>query len=384
MRNFLSILGTVFQEPRVLAEAWKKQVNLPPNYWRTQLAMFVLVCSSKNELPRALRYNYCPLFWFTNILVLLLPAILLIAGVMKLAILIARTLGTFAITPGTEYIESWCADRKAVRETVKVEKKKRRLLAVKYDDRSPDFELLSDGQDRFEAAIQYKLPENFSFNDPVIVEIIASDWVANRAVMYYLSFRQIFSTNHETKLRELREAWRAKEQENTKKQLEEIKRKEAVDADWNKIFSSIFYWSKIICKALLFIVSVPLIALLAWGIYVALIFLAKGVVWLGAALFVTHLKVTLLCIGIAIAFAVVIFGIVIFVQSGALREKVWEPFIDFLENRVAPFFGVLFKPFAFAGKKIAGFFTFLTNFIRMFYSENCPGITYTDEVPSGK
>jgi hypothetical protein len=376
MKNFFASLGTIFQEPRILAEAWGGQVNLPPNYWRTQLAMFTLVCSSRKELPRALQFNYCPLFWFTNILVLLLPAIISIAVVIKLVTTIANFVGTFGIEPAGTFIDTWCTNRKEVRATVKEAKKLHTLRSVVYDDRYPNYEKLLEGQDRFERHVRHYLDEGFSFDDPRIPELFA----VNQDVMYYVAFRKIFTTNHETKLRELREAWLKAKEQKTKQEIAELERVKAVEKDWNKIFSNIFYWSKIICKALLFVVSVPLTALLCWGLYQLLIIIINCVGWLLHVIFIQNLITTVYVVGGIVLVASIIFGIVIFVQSGALRDRIWDPFVEFLENRIFPVFCFCGRPFAFIGRKVAGGFTFLFNFFRMFYSENCPGVVYTDEM----
>lgn len=379
MKNFFSSIFTIFQEPRILAEAWGGTVNLPPNYWRTQLAMFVLLCSNREELPRALRYNFCPLFWFTNILALLSPLIFMLAVLIKVSIFLSKGLVAIGIEPTTTAIDAWVSTHKEQRGIDRRQREKSKLINTVYDDRNPDYLKLIKGRERFERHIREDMGEGFSFSDPAFFVKLADHWHINPSVMYYAAFRKIFTTNYETKLRELSDAYDKKLEEQNIKDRAEYQSKQQIEKDWNKIFSSIFYWSKLLCKALLFVATVPAAAVIAWVLYYLATLLYQGVSWLCMQLFVIHLMPTLGFIAGFIFLIAVVMGIVALVDSGVLSEKVGQPIATFFKKVVLPVLVFLVSPFGWIALTIGKIFKFVVNFIRMFYSENCPGVVYTDE-----
>lgn len=72
----MKLIDSLLQKPRIIAEALTiHHVDLPPDYWRFRLASWFFRRNVVSH-PSALTRNFCPLFWFTNILV---PVFVLVA-----------------------------------------------------------------------------------------------------------------------------------------------------------------------------------------------------------------------------------------------------------------------------------------------------------------
>lgn len=70
----MTIVHSILSEPKTIAKAvLGDELKLPPDYWRFRLAQYILREERVEYLPSFLRHYYCPLFWLTNLFVLILP-----------------------------------------------------------------------------------------------------------------------------------------------------------------------------------------------------------------------------------------------------------------------------------------------------------------------
>lgn len=377
MKHFFKILRTLFSEPRILRETWDKEVHFPENYWRTELCVYFLWQDDKDDLPNALRYNFCPLFWFSNLVLLIAPLWLPVYLIIKGLNLFCET----AVTPGLESVQAWNTERKA---TIRLEKKhdeRERIKNTKFDPANVNINLLRRGK----AFINCLIWETGSISvestedDPVNSKVV--NWDNPRLLeecdeeeAYFMAFRRLYGAQWPQEYARLEAAAEEKDKKEIELQRAEAKRAQQVQSDFNKMFASIFNWSKIICKAILFLVALPVIYFVAIGCYKLAVWLFYAVGWLLWVMFVENLSTTAIVIAIIVGIVVFI-GLMVYLFS----ERIIQSLVGETFAKLEPIFEAILSPFVWVCKKIGAMASFCFNFVRMFYVSNCPGIKYPDD-----
>lgn len=357
-------LATLQYERQYISDAlFKGGVNIGEDYWRLRLAMFVLLVNDLNELPAPLRKNFCPLFWFTNFLVITAP----IWGMIYFLVWLSKVIYQGPVEKTLDAVISVKERREKirteVRERMNAEKRKSRV----FDERKVIYRDLSWGHtfigDYLETLVHRKVipsATDVDWNSPALLDGVFDD-----DITYYIKFRRQYGDLWAEKLAEFRAADDAAK---TKK-AEEEQRKAVLDRkneeEFRQILTGVFSWSKAFCKAILIVVSVPAILALAWLVYHAVILVGECAVFVLHLLFIKYLLTTVTVVGVVFLLVLAVFAIANF-----LSEKDLSPIVDGLHDGIVACFG----PFKWLGKKVAGFFTFILMFIKMFFSENCPGI----------
>ena len=367
-------LETLKYERQYISDAlFKGGVSLVEDYWRLRLAMLVLLVSDLNELPAPLRKNFCPLFWFTNFLVITAP----IWGTIYFLIWFSKVIyeGPIEKTLDAAIAVKERRDkiRTEVRDRMNVEKRKSRV----FDEKKVIYQDLAWGHifigDYLEVLVHKKVipsTTDVDWNSPALLEGVWDD-----DVTYYIKFRRLYGDLWAEKLAEFKAADEAKKI----KAAEEEQRKAVLDRqneeEFKKILTGVFSWSKAFCKAILIVVSVPAILAVAWLVYHAAILVGECALFVLHFLFIQYLLTTVSVVG-----GVALLVLACFAIAEFLSEKDLSPIVDGLHDGIVFAFG----PFKWLGKKVAAFFTFILMFIKMFFSENCPGIEIIKNTSQGE
>lgn len=304
MKHFFKTLMTIFSEPRILRETWDKEVHFPENYWRTELCVYFLWQDDKDDLPNALRYNFCPLFWFSNLVLLLVPLWLPFYLIIKGLNLFCEV----AVTPNIDNFYAWKVERKATKAQEGIQHERNRIKSITFDPTKVNMNLLRRGRHYINSTLWQTGSVGPDESDPVNSKVV--NWDNPRLLdecdeeeAYFMAFRRFYKDTWPQEFRRLEE----ESEERHRKELEtlraEERRAEAVKADFNKMLTSVFTWSKIICKAILFLVALPIIYLIAIAFYKLAVWLFYAIGWVLWMLFVQHLTTTFIVIVSIIAIA---------------------------------------------------------------------------------
>ena len=363
MKSFFSSLATVIQEFRILGEALDKNredpINLPNNYWRSELAACFLR-RSKGDLPRPFRLNFCPLFWFTNLLVLTLPIWGVVYGFIWLALVIAD----ITVIPLTNLLTS----RSLVRNTARLRESqlelRARIKTITFVRSNVDYSLFKAGQlaiktlpldMAYAGVVTPAESENFDYNRIDILEY------ASLAQAYYLSFMRQFPDRIEAEALDITQE--AQQRFTEAARIAEIAERTRRMKVANRIAKC-----KTVCKILLIIVAIPVTMALAVGLWVLAIKAYYGIGWLWWVLIVENLRDTLICTTMIIAGVSIPLTIALSIRANPARGAKVSNFIgDLICLCVYPIF-LLATGICFCGR-----------LIKMFYSENCPAIVFNDD-----
>lgn len=383
MNTFFETLKTVLQEGRILREAWGGSVKLPSNYWRTRLVMFVFGLTDKAQVPNIFKNNYCPLFWFSNFLLFTSPLWLLIKAGLWVGKKIGGWLESTCLDPLMESIDAKSKLSKERKKQRSAEEELEARRAIVYNDAAPDLECLQAGKEWYETWLKDRA--ELRVDD---VEHFVNGHYPS-FLIYYAKFRQRYGEDsYEARIQAIAEGIQARWMQ--ERAEEQIRREqlELQKQDWNRIFISIINWTKIFGKAFVFVFAIPVIALVAWFLYKVVLLVVPAIfngLWYALT---HHFTDLLLGIGIVVAVIGVISGLVFFFKSDWFDEAK-DTTIDgvgagfcAVGRGIAAVWRVLTAPFVWFGKLIGSFLEFTVNFFRMFFSNNCPGITYDEEVKS--
>lgn len=383
MKTFFATLKTILQEGRILREAWGGSVKLPSNYWRTRLVMYVFGLTDKAQVPNIFKNNYCPLFWFSNFLLFTSPLWLLLFGIVWVGKKIGGWLDDTCFSPLMESIETKSKVSKERKKQRSAEEEIEARRAIVYNDSDPDLAKLQAGKEWYETWLK----------DRTDVRVDDVEYFVGKAypsfLVYYARFRQRYGDDsYESRIHSIAEGIQARW---TQERAEEQARREQLELqkqDWNRIFISIINWTKIFGKAFVFVFAVPVIALVAWFLYELVILVVPAIfngLWYALT---NHFTDILLGLGLFVAVIGTISGLVFFFKSDWFDEAK-DTTIDGVGaafgatgRGIAAVWRVITSPFVWVGRLIWSFCEFIVNFFRMFFSQNCPGITYDEEVKS--
>ena len=372
MKHFFKTLMTIFSEPRILRETWDKEVHFPENYWRTELCVYFLWQDDKDDLPNALRYNFCPLFWFSNLVLLLIPLWLPVYLIIKGLNLFCEA----TVTPSLDSFHAWKTERRATIKLENTHLERERIKNTKFDPTKVNLNLLRRGKAFINCVLWSTGSVGADESDPVNARVV--NWDNPRLLeecdeeeAYFMAFRRTYGADWPQQYARLeREAEESHRRDLEAKRAEE-RRVQQVQADLNKMFASIFSWSKIICKAILFLVALPVIYFVAIGCYKLAVWLFYFIGWLLWVMFVQNLTTT--CIVIVSVVAILSFiALMVYLFS----EKIIQSLVGSTFSKLEPIIEVILTPIVWVFLKIGAFGSFCFNFIRMFYVSNCPGIKY--------
>jgi hypothetical protein len=356
-------LKTVLQEPRIIADALiKGQVTLPKNYWRSRLCCLFFCKDGVDDLYQILKTNFCPLFWTSNFLLLIAPIWLPIYGVIFLALLFGEAL--------TTYIDTMREKRRENRRLRTLRAKEvDRLQLGHFDPEKPIFERLENGRSRFYPRLKdYKSKLNIPkeqllpLDHPELIKLVDAD------VLYYINFMRHYGDTHKVAFEDVMNKYYARLEALVKARE---KRKQLMD----KWFAKVFTRCKKVATAILLVVGVVASVALCYFIFLGVVQATPYVLNFIHWCFVVNWDVTWRTLA-AIPILLALMWIVSLVLEHSLFDRfVFTP-IGNVAEKVAP---VTNPPIIWVFTKFANACSLVANFIKMFFSKNCPGIVYTDE-----
>ena len=391
IKDFLQTLDTLIEEPKYIAAAVRGKPILPPNYWRIELCKFVLRRGSREELPNALRNNFCPLFWFTNLLAVLLPVILIVYTVVWFFFKCGDFLENFVGKP----VEKWLAKLKSKRIANNIEaKKKDRLERSKFDPNAtinPDFML--DKKRALELLLvsmrsHGELQGKVDITSPEVLDkILAADYYSfydGDSAVTFATFVKHHGKNWRQELERLKREYPARLAEQEKKQAEKEAKIKARKDRINKAVMTVTAHAKPLFKGLAIFCLVPLALALAYGVYLLFAFTFGKLPAMANFMFVKH-RQDLFAVSI---FMLLLILLAINIKVAAESKWISRLFSKIIAKpvvRTAEFVGGVFLvtiivPIAWVGSKFYKLFIFTRDIVKMFFSENCPHITWEDEV----
>lgn len=372
----MSIITTIANESKIITTAISgKKLILPDNYWRTRLCCSFFCANSRQELFRILQYNFCPLFWVSNFILLIFP----IWFPLKLLVgAIVAGLQLFCNAAGERFegvFESYKSYREA-RDEEAIAKK------YTYNPKNPKLTYLCVGKENLPTHLQY-LRSTFNVHPGLYNFPWSSPEFLNRLshyARYYATFiahcgsfeaaeQKLVSLIAEEKEKELRrEKFKAKLDASIG----------VITSNTEKTFNNVYTKFKWFFQLSALLALIPLVLAVAAGIWYACgNYVTPGFIFVLSLLDYISLSALLQVGAIALITGAVIAIIVAFVD------------LKFFDNFIIPTaqgFAELFKPLAplWGAVKntwllIISLILFVVNTIRMFFSENCPGIHYESE-----
>jgi len=378
------MLGTVLNEGRYIGDAIKNRSKLPKNYWRKHLALYVFRKDEISELPKALQSNFCPLFWVTNFLLLVSPLWLPVYIFFGLLDKAFDKLEDWVLQPSRVYIKKRKEARNEYRANVYREEVRQKYT---YDPKMPNLPNLIEGRDCIETILEtlrgwgiLLKGQPIPWDDPKFLDNIH---IHDREARYFATFRAYHGNKWKDEYNRLKDEYtrREKEREEYFKRVaeEEKERKARRDRQLAKLFG----YAKTFCKVAALFVAIPVICIVAYYSYYAIGFCWYWICRFLHFVFIEHIiDVLKTALGVVIVLAVAV-AIAALVATPVCRKHIWTPLgkgICWAWNKlVLPPLKLIAAPFVWIGKLISNFLEFVFNFIRMFFSENCPHIEWEED-----
>lgn len=383
-------LKTILHEHRYIKDALKKESKLPRHYWRIQLCRFFFLKGDVDRIPRALRSNFCPLFWFSNFLVLTSPIWLAVMLIGYLIVRLFDFIENFIVTPVKKKKQEWKKARMIRRIAQGKEEKK---SEYQYNPAKPDPAKISCGRQEFEMIYKRLKDKGLVTGEP--------DWNSDELVQlveehcrYDEDYDSVYFVNFRRHCREMswrRELARLREEENQRRERLRIKQEEEANIAKEKkrkrdaFFAKVFSMCKTFFQWLALIIALPVAVFLAYVLYNVVIFVGVQFITLCKFIFITHYQHTIEALVIAVIACVTLSFLYAFFSAEIFRKWFWRPLGSAWEvscdNVIVPVAKGVACPFIWMGNKIAKVCEFVYDFGRMFMSENCPHITWEDEKP---
>lgn len=383
-----SVLKTVAHEHRYIIDAINKQSKLPKHYWRIALCRFFFMVDNTAELPSILRTNFCPLFWFTNFLLLTAPIWLTFALIGWVLIKIAGVFARKLIHPVEHKYKVYMAAKSQARcykyyAAHAAAEKARRT----FNPNEVNLEKLTSGKRSTPRIIKMcklrgeHIPYKIDWADPKLIDLLYDDTAA-----YFASFLAMYGPAWRQELRKLQTMEREKYNRLTARYEAEAAKIKADRVKRDKMFTTIFMRAKAFCRVVALIVMLPVAIFAAIGLYHIAIFLVLALGAFCYFAFVEHAEITWTIV-IMVPFVVpLLYSVGLRFAGDTCRDKIWRPMAD----RLLSFFDVYFIPFlCFISKpfiRVGGWFikscAFCRDFTKMFFIENCPLIEWEEEKKS--
>lgn len=376
--TFNKIWRTLRLEPSIIFEALDKNtvaVHLPPDYWRYELAMYVLCKSHKSQLPSMLRGHFCPLFWFTNLLLLTAIVWLPIYGLLSLLGYISNPVVHFA----GKMVDA--LDRiKLTRTKASAAKQEGIRLKMRYDAAWPEYLRLRHGHEYWDSTILFfncLNGENLSSSEAIDSKSFFLNVTDDLA--YYVLFLRKYRDAAPEKLEELGNRHRQQLQEEEAERIRAAMRGAEANAARKARFSKLVASAKPICKWFLILASIPVTYFLAKLICFLAVWCWVKLLWLIPFVFVEHGWEVLKALGIIALIVGVVVGLIIGFGSARWAQFKDYTLPDFVNKTIVNPVGGFFDGFRTVFRKIGKFFAFCFYLARMFFLEHCPAIQQDEE-----
>lgn len=370
------MLGTVLNEGRYIRDAVKNRSKLPSNYWRAHLAMYAFRKDEMSELPKALQSNFCPLFWVTNFLLLVSPLwvpVYIFFGLLDKAF---DKIEELVLLPAGAYIKKRKEENVKIRGEVYKEEMKKKYT---YDPKFPNLMDLICGRESIESVLetmrawgQIQKDKPIDWGDDKFL-----DNIHDHEARYFATFRAYHGKSWKDEYTRLKEvnAIREKEREERHKKLREAEKERKANRD--RQFAKLFSYAKPVCKFVALAIGIPIACVVSYHLY---FFLGFCWYWIARFLhfvFVLHIYDVLI---IVVACAITIAALF---ATQVCRKHIWSPvgkgFGWTWKKLILPPLKIIAAPFVWLGGILSGTLEFVFNFIRMFFSENCPHIEWEKE-----
>lgn len=378
------MLKTVLLEPKYIKDALKKESKLPEYYWRLELCIIFFLEEKRSDLPRALQNNFCPLFWFSNFLLLVAPIWGTIYAIGYTLRQIYSLLCTYVTSPVWDRWESYTRAYSRKQMLLR-DKRETEVFKVKhtFNPSEPRVTQLRWGE---------SFVSEYTHNLKAAGAITEVDWdsdeflskLNDEDVYYFATFRRLYKDKWKDTIAKIIE-------EDKKRSIEKLEAAQAAEkkikeskARRERFFSKLFGYAKTLCQVMALLVAIPGVIAVAYFVYLLTIKLwyVIGVVY--HFLFVEHLPEFLEITGCVILGLVLVMVASITVK--ALRGLFWTPVVnavayccDISADLLRPVAKVIVNPIVWIGRKIGGFFSFVLDFVRMFFTDNCPHIEWEEE-----
>lgn len=376
------MLGTVLNEGRYIKDAIKNRSKLPSNYWRKHLALYAFRKDEMSELPKALQSNFCPLFWVTNFLLLVSPLwvpVYIFFGLLDKAF---DKIEQLVLKPSISYIKK----RKEARVEFKSKEYREEIrLKYTYDPRSPNLPNLLEGRESIESVLEtlrgwgfLKKGQPVQWDDPKLLENIH-----DHEARYFATFCAHYGENWKSEYKRLKDDYTAREKERAEKYKKLVEAEKARKAARDQQLSRLFGHAKTFCKVVALAIALPLVVFVAYHLYYALGFCWYWIYRFLHFVFVDHIYDVLT---FAWQFCIVLVAAIALASLFALdapKKYIWFPIGRGIrwtwKTLVLPPLKIIAAPFVWLGGILSGTLEFVFNFIRMFFSENCPHIEWEKE-----
>lgn len=356
----MSLLTTIAQEPRVIASAlFKGEVQLPSNYWRIRLCCFFFWKDDKEDLFRILQNNFCPLFWTSNFI--------LVSSFIWLPVyLVIHTISYIL-----DRLTNWRIQRQS--SSITKQKQKQEELAT-WNLAKPNVDWLRAGKETFD--IHRPRYEDLGLLGLYPQWDQMKQFAFNGYERYYCDFRAKHPYDADALYSRL--VHQLEKEEETQRERNRIAEERA--AQWKQrrevLFGKIFAKGKVIFQSTIVFASLAAafyVGLgLLWLVVNAIVPALSGIV---GFFFVSHpgvLPMVVLAVGV---------GVFIYLQlkeDSYTRTQLTPEVAEFFEG-VASGFSKAWSFVSPVFKAAGAVFSFCYDFVRMFFSNNCPGITYKDD-----
>ena len=387
MATLLETLKTVGSEHQYIKDAYAKQSKLPKHYWRIALCRFFFLKDEDetDKLPIALRKNFCPLFWFSNFLLLIAPIWVTIYLLITFLGWLGEKLGNgfenIVIDNYKAKKKVWRANRDAeIEKEGKVELEKR----CTYDPKTAVFGRLKRGRDE----IKYIIHQLIRDGEIEEVEWESKDFQTKLGdhyedARYFASFRAF----HGPKWKEALTAIEIQREEQCAKDARDRAIAEAArlekERKKNAFYAKVFGYAKTFFQALALIVAIPVILFLVYWLYIFVVWAGGYIGQFFYFIFVTRIWDTLRITGWSIVVIAALVFICAFFAADVFRVWFWRPLgkkiLWFGENILEPGAERTGKGLKWLFSPITKGVLFVWDFGKMFFSNNCPVIEWEEE-----
>lgn len=362
----LSSLSTLRYELSYISQALTAHgVELPTNYWRFKLACFFLRVEENEKLPAALRRNFCPLFWFTNLLVLLSP----IWGAAFLLVYVMD----FFMSPVAKVVGAYTEKQ--------VKRRRKEAMSEKIADITKELHNYNQGVFSSKYYAVFRKAEASFYNNSHLVsyneETGSYNWdddshltsdLPLETVFYILAKRILgdkYTDVYYDVARYVADCTKKKEE----KKAARYKIPQRISMSFNEFLSI----TKTLCKVIVFPVSLIGLIYLTPLLFSGFRFICLQLYNFILFTFVTHFNTTLIVAFTLCCIAGLIYTLAVYVGSSRLSS-----FFAIIWRAFCVVFGYVITPFVFLVGVMIKLIKAVYLFTKMFFSNNCPAITIKD------